>query len=112
MADRGGRFVASVTAIVAAEDPGEVILAAVYVTPRHRGTGVLGAVVAAVADWTRGQGRNVLRLEVITGNDQARRAYEKLGFTHTGEILPHPTKPGETEFRLRRAVGSDPHRAT
>ncbi|GGJ90950.1 hypothetical protein GCM10010123_21050 [Pilimelia anulata] len=97
-----GRFVATAAGAPTPHDPAAVTLFAVYVAPGHRGTGVLGGLVDALAGWARSIGRPHLVLEVVTGNDRAERAYAKLGFVGTGELLPHPTKPGETEIRLRR----------
>lgn len=102
VAVHGGRFVGSATAVADPEDPGEAGLFAVYVTPAHRGTGVLAALVDAAAGWARARGCTMMRLEVVTGNDRAVRAYEKVGFVLTDEVLPHPTKPGATERRMRR----------
>ncbi|HWH00578.1 MAG TPA: GNAT family N-acetyltransferase [Pilimelia sp.] len=84
------------------ELPDVTVLYAVYVTPAHRGTGLLGALVDAVAAWSRAVGRHTLHLEVVNGNDRALRAYLKLGFVETGEIVPHPRIPVLTERRLRR----------
>jgi len=55
-----------------------------------------------VAAWSRAVGRPELMLEVVTGNDRAVRAYERLGFVDTGERVPHPTIPVLTEQRMRR----------
>jgi ribosomal protein S18 acetylase RimI-like enzyme len=78
------------------------ILYAVYVTPAHRGTGVVDRLVEAVAGWSREHGRPTLGLEVIVGNDRAIRAYERLGFTDTGKRAPHPTLPALTEMLMTR----------
>jgi ribosomal protein S18 acetylase RimI-like enzyme len=78
------------------------ILYAVYVTPAHRGTGLVDRLVEAVAAWSREHGRPHLGLEVIIGNDRAIRAYERLGFTDTGKRAPHPTLPALTEMLMTR----------
>lgn len=83
--------------------PAEAGLFGVYVTPAYRGTGVVDALVAACLDWARAAGCTEARLEVVTGNDRARRVYERHGFV-PAEVLPHPTAPGATELRLRRRL--------
>jgi GNAT superfamily N-acetyltransferase len=102
VAERAGRFVGHAGGITAPDDPATTVIFAVYVTPAHRGTGVLGRLVEGVAEWSRSAGRPTLLLEVVTGNDRALRAYERLGFTLTGCGKPHPTIPGLTEMELRR----------
>ncbi|WFE30703.1 GNAT family N-acetyltransferase [Solwaraspora sp. WMMD791] len=98
----GGRFVAHVGAHAASDDPATTVLYAVYVSPPWRGQGLLGALLDAVADWSRTAGRPELLLEVVVGNDRALRAYQRLGFTDTGVRLPHPTLPDMTELQMRR----------
>lgn len=52
-----------------------------YVTASHRGRG-LGTAACAVADtWCRAWGVRTLLLEVEADNDDARRVYERVGFT-------------------------------
>ncbi|WJK44223.1 GNAT family N-acetyltransferase [Solwaraspora sp. WMMA2056] len=97
-----GRFVAHAGAHAASDDPAVTVLYAVYVSPPWRGQGLLGALVNAVADWSRAAGRPQLLLEVVVGNDRALRAYQRLGFTDTGVRLPHPTLPDLTELQMRR----------
>ena len=58
--------------------------------------------VEAVAGWSRDGGRSLLGLEVIVGNYRAIRAYERLGFTDTGQRVPHPTLPVLTEQLMTR----------
>lgn len=73
-------------------------------TPRLRGTGLVGALIEAVAQWSRDERRPELMLEVVNGNDRAVRAYERLGFRDTGVRVPHPVIPGLTELQMRRAA--------
>ncbi|GAA2520437.1 hypothetical protein GCM10010201_17450 [Pilimelia columellifera subsp. columellifera] len=104
VAENDGQLVAQVVGL-ATSDPGETVVAAVYIAPDCRGAGLLGQLVEPVAAWSRGAGRGRLRLEVVDGNDRALRAYQKLGFVVTETGLPHPVIPGLTETRLRRAAG-------
>jgi RimJ/RimL family protein N-acetyltransferase len=86
------------------EFPDETVIFAVYITPTSRGGKVLADLIDAVAAWSQSCGRNRLMLEVVTGNNRAVRAYEKLGFEDTGERVPHPVVPALTELRMRRRV--------
>ena len=49
-----------------------------------RGRGVGSALVAAAADWARGQGLHKLSLEVFAHNTAAIALYRKAGFTEEG----------------------------
>ena len=106
VADPGGRsrLIGHAGGTVLPEEPGVTVVFAVFVTPAHRGGKVLADLVEAVAEWSRRCGREQLMLEVVTGNDRAVRAYEKLGFSDTGERVPHPTVPALTELRMRRPI--------
>ncbi|MDQ0368135.1 GNAT family N-acetyltransferase [Catenuloplanes indicus] len=97
-----GRFVGHAGGIVLAADRRVTVIFAVYVTPRLRGTGLVGDLIEAVARWSRDERRPELMLEVVNGNDRAVRAYERLGFRDTGVRVPHPTIPGLTELQMRR----------
>jgi RimJ/RimL family protein N-acetyltransferase len=104
IADPGGRarLIGHAGGTILPDAPGETVIFAVYVTPAYRGGKVLAELIEAVADWSRAAGRDRLMLEVVTGNDRAVRAYEKLGFEDTGERVPHPVLPALTELRMRR----------
>ncbi|AEG42849.1 GNAT family N-acetyltransferase [Isoptericola variabilis] len=90
----GGRWVGTLTALL--EQPGaddvagdvvarrQVMLVAVYVSPGHRGRGLLGRLVDEALSWARGRGAEEARLFAHTDNARARAAYERLGFTGTG----------------------------
>ncbi len=106
VADPGGRarLIGHAGGTILPESPGDTVVFAVYVTPAHRGGKVLAELVDAVSDWSRAAGRDELMLEVVVGNDRAVRAYEKLGFTDTGERVPHPVLPALTELRMRRRI--------
>ena len=102
VADPGGRLIGHAGGTVLPEEPGATVVFAVYITPAHRGTGILAALVEAVAEWSVAMGRSELMLEVVVGNDRAVRAYERLGFTDTGVRVPHPIIPGLLELQMRR----------
>jgi GNAT superfamily N-acetyltransferase len=102
IADVDGRVVAHAGGWAPPESSGVTMIFAVYVTPAHRGTGLLDRLVDAVAEWSRTMGRPRLELEVIVGNDRAMRAYRRLGFVDTGLRAPHPTIPVLTEMIMSR----------
>lgn len=104
IADPGGRLIGHAGGTVLPDDPATTVVFAVYLTPAHRGGKVLAELIDAVAAWSRECGRHELMLEVVTGNNRAVRAYEKLGFSETGERVPHPVVPVLTELRMRRRI--------
>ena len=82
--------------------PDHTVLYAVYISPAHRGAGLLGGLVDAVAEWSREQGRPRLELDVVTTNSRAARAYAKLGFSNVGGPIAHPTIGPLREQRMER----------
>ncbi|HET6481219.1 MAG TPA: GNAT family N-acetyltransferase [Actinoplanes sp.] len=100
----GGRLIGHAGGTVTPEFPSETVIFAVYVTPDFRGGKVLADLIEAVAEWSRAAGRRRTLLEVVVGNGRALRAYEKLGFTDTGERVRHPMIPALTELRMRRSL--------
>lgn len=98
----GPRFVGHVGGHALADEPAVTVIFAVYLTPAHRGTGLLAPLIEAVAAWSRAAGRPELLLEVVVGNDRAVRAYQRLGFIDTGVRMPHPVLPTLTELQMRR----------
>jgi len=102
VADPGGRLIGHAGGTVLPEARGVTVVFAVYVTPAHRGSGVLRELVEAVAEWSVAMGRDELMLEVVVGNDRAVRAYERLGFEDTGVRVPHPVIPALHELQMRR----------
>jgi ribosomal protein S18 acetylase RimI-like enzyme len=79
-------------------------LAAVYVSPAYRGQGLLDELAERCADWARGRGMSVLRLEVHEDNQPAQRAYARLGFRDTGQRAPYPLPPHGQEMIMERAL--------
>ena len=83
---------------------GAAWLGAVYVTPDHRGLGLLDALAERCAAWGRERGMSVLRLEVHEANAPAQAAYRRLGFVDTGERAPYPLPPGGQEMIMERPL--------
>lgn len=79
-------------------------LVSMWVAPSHRGSGVAGALVEAVAGWARGEGAHSLALWVTRGNDRAQRFYARVGFAVTGDVQPLPSDPCKDEIRMLRLL--------
>nr|MDT0660250.1 GNAT family N-acetyltransferase [Micromonospora sp. DSM 115978] len=105
-ADGTGRFVGHAGGHALADRPQVTMIFAVYLTPAHRGTGLLTALIDAVAAWSLAAGRPELMLEVLVGNDRAVRAYRRIGFSDTGVRVPHPVMPALTELHMHRLARS------
>ncbi|WP_291381530.1 GNAT family N-acetyltransferase [Demequina sp.] len=71
--------------VVSTEDRADVV--GVYVRPTHRGKGVLDALLAHAANWTRAAGFDTLTLDVHRDNPHARSAYARCGFVETGRTF-------------------------
>lgn len=60
-------------------------LQAMWVSPSSRKSGLAQALAEAVLSWAKEDGADTVTLYVGPGNDPARRLYEALGFTDTGD---------------------------
>ena len=100
----GKQLVGQVIAVESPTDDDITMLFAVYVSPSHRGSGVLVGLVEAAAAWSRECGRNRLELEVVSTNARATRAYQKIGFQALGDPIPHPTILTLTEQVMGRVA--------
>jgi GNAT superfamily N-acetyltransferase len=87
------------------EDDGTVEIVSMWVRPQARGQKAGEALIEAAAGWARARGHDVLHLWVTESNAQARRLYERCGFTLTGETQPLPSDPALAEVRMRRPLG-------
>lgn len=74
-------------------------LESVWVDPLHRRSGVLRAILRYLADLEPDV--RTWMAWVLDGNDEARAAYERLGFESTGERQPLTDAPRRVEERLR-----------
>lgn len=102
--DGGDHAVGLACGIPEPGDPGGRHLVGMWVEPGRRGTGVADRLVAAVTEWAREDGARRLALWVVDGNPRARRCYERLGFTPTGERQPLPGDPSVMESRMIRTL--------
>jgi ribosomal protein S18 acetylase RimI-like enzyme len=101
MAWAGGRPVGNCVCFLR---DGVAWLAAVYITPSQRGRGLLDELAERCANWARGRGMSVLRLEVHEDNARAQKAYERLGFAHTGGRAAYPLPPYGQELIMERPL--------
>jgi GNAT superfamily N-acetyltransferase len=84
-------------------DPAVVHLMAMWVHPAIRGLGAGDALVDAVLSWAEAEGAKVVRLDVVQGNDRARRFYERNGFRPTGHEVVRE-RDGRIEVQMERLV--------
>lgn len=62
------------------------LVVGVYVAEGHRGAGAIETLFDECATWSAEQGAHGLTLEVHVDNHRAQAAYERCGFTRTGQI--------------------------
>lgn len=62
------------------------LVVGVYVAEGHRGAGAIETLLDECATWSAEQGAYGLTLEVHVDNHRAQAAYERCGFTRTGQI--------------------------
>jgi GNAT superfamily N-acetyltransferase len=79
--------------------PGWLHVVAMWVDPAARGQGVTRAVLDTIRRWADERGLR-LHLDVSTTNPVARRAYERYGFTVTGETRPLRAGSAEVVERM------------
>jgi len=87
---------------------GETNLVAMWVAPRARRAGVAAALTHAVIDWAAARGVRQVVLGVAQNNDAARRLYEKLGFTFTGEAEPLMSDPSQLVLEMKIEIQPAP----
>jgi RimJ/RimL family protein N-acetyltransferase len=56
----------------------------VYIRPDWRGQGIIDGLIEACLDWAKKQQVVIIKLAVVTSNQAATRAYQRLGFTIYG----------------------------
>jgi RimJ/RimL family protein N-acetyltransferase len=66
------------------ERTGGAMLNAMWVAPEARGRGAARLLCDACAGWAAAHGCDEIELDVVVGNDTARRAYEAAGFAVRG----------------------------
>jgi GNAT superfamily N-acetyltransferase len=66
------------------QDSSVVYLMAMWVHPEVRGSGAADLLVSRVKAWASEVGAKEVRLNLVEGNDRAKRCYERAGFRDTG----------------------------
>ena len=99
----GGEWVGTVTVVRHSERGDTGLVVGVFVTPEHRGAHTIEALLEAAAQWARGRGWAELVLEVHVDNGRAAAAYERCGFTRTGELTEHVNG---TEYVMSRPLAT------
>jgi ribosomal protein S18 acetylase RimI-like enzyme len=95
-----GRYVGTMS--VYTSPLGEPVVAAVYVTPSHRGTGTADALLAAIEGRVRGSAR--LLLEVHEDNPRAQAFYRRHGFELTGGWTPYALDPSQRDLEMAKPM--------
>jgi len=98
------RAVATAVGFVDPERADTAVLAAVYLAPDRRGTGLLEELVDRVSGWAAGTGRTALRLWVHEDNERARSAYARLEFAETGQTMAYPLDQTRRELAMERLL--------
>ncbi|MFB7842492.1 GNAT family N-acetyltransferase [Microbacterium sp. NPDC056052] len=85
--DDGGWFGSATVLPSGLEGPeSTALVVGVYVAEGHRGAGAIESLLDECATWSAEQGAYALTLEVHVDNHRAQAAYERCGFTRTGQI--------------------------
>ena len=79
---------------------GNGFLSTLYVVPSHQGTGIGSALHDFALERLRAHGLEVARLWTLEENWNARRYYEKRGWTLTEEtrVVPFPPQPLDVQY--------------
>jgi ribosomal protein S18 acetylase RimI-like enzyme len=97
----GGRPVALLGATAEADiAESERYLSYLWVAPSHRGRGLASELVLDMLARMRAADVSRAWLWVLSGNGAARRLYERLGFTSTGDRQPLEKDPSRFEERM------------
>lgn len=81
-----GEWFGSATVIGDRDAAPSALVVGVYVADGHRGSGAIEALFDECAAWAAEGGLTELTLEVHVDNHRAQAAYERCGFTRTGQI--------------------------
>ena len=73
---------------------------ALAVDPARQGAGLGRAIVAAVLDLARAEGKRAVRLDILGGNEPARRLYTRCGFRFAAAKPMYYEDTGWTEYEM------------
>jgi RimJ/RimL family protein N-acetyltransferase len=105
LVEAGGQARGLVSGSHDADEPGVVLLRAMWVHPQLRGTGAARALVSSVKAWAVEGGASEVRLDVVENNLGARRCYERAGFRPTGRT-GIVEKTGDVEVEMKCQGGA------
>lgn len=102
VAHRGGQVVGIAAGLPRQETTDELELVAMWVAPDERRRGTATLLTRELISWAESQQATAMTLWVTDGNTPARKLYENVGFTPTGErgVLPHTAGTGMERMRL------------
>lgn len=84
---------------------GRAWMISLWSVPEARRRGVGQLLAQTVIDWAKtDMACESLHLHCVDGNDTARKLYDKLGFTLTGDTIDHPRIEGLIEHEMRIAL--------
>ncbi len=104
VAEVDGEAVAMASGGLNDQYPGTTWLYGMFVRPPWRGQGAGDAVVAAIADWARGEGSDALYLHVTETLSRPRAFYRRLGFVETGARHSMQRDPGLELLEMRKPL--------
>ena len=93
---KDGEFMGLAWVIIEPPDKTVAHLYQMWVDPQCRGCGIGRALIETAIEWAQAIGSLSMQLEVTCGDRPARRLYDAMGFTPTGE--PQPVRPGPTRL--------------
>jgi ribosomal protein S18 acetylase RimI-like enzyme len=99
-----GRIPVGMATGVPGDDRAVAELISMYVAPEARGSGLAARLIDEVGRWAAGQGARTLCLDVRADNRPALHAYERQGFTVTGEV-DRSTPDEPLELRMCKSLG-------
>lgn len=105
VAEENDRFVGMAGAYRPERQPRTMHLIAMWVEPEARRRGIGLALTNAVIDWAKSVDVDEVTLWVVDGQEEARRIYERAGFTITDIRQPVPEDPDRIETLMRLPLG-------
>ncbi len=79
---------------------GVVTVVGLWSAPGYRAEGVADDLLDNVVTWATRGGASQLRLWVVERDDEARRFYDRRGFTASGETMPYEPDPTISEVEM------------
>lgn len=84
--------------------PGAVELKRVYVDASLQGRGLGSRFIQEAVDWAKARGAPEMYLSVFSGNPEARRLYDRLGWEKVGEFIFPVGRHRDLEFLMRLSL--------